>query len=116
MAQDDDDTGGTEPPKNQRKVAVALEYVPGTERAPYVVASGHGAIAEQILQIAFAKGVKVREDADLAELLAAVDVDTEIPVEAFAAVAEILIYLYRVNNQAMPPVGGGSEDPAPPGR
>ena len=86
----------------KRQVAVALDYEPGGEKAPVVVASGRGALAEQILQIAFAKGIKVREDADLAELLAAVDVDSEIPVEAFTAVAEILVYLYRANNQAVP--------------
>ena len=39
--------------------------------------------------------VRPREDADLVELLAAVDVDSPIPLEAFAAVAEILAYLYQ---------------------
>ena len=39
----------------------------------------------------------MREDADLAQLLATIDMEEEIPVEAFAAVAEILIYLYRAN-------------------
>ncbi|MAN79274.1 MAG: hypothetical protein CMM77_11580 [Rhodospirillaceae bacterium] len=65
--------------------------------APTVVAGGRGHLAEQILQIAFANGIKVREDSDLAELLATIDMEEEIPVEAFAAVAEILIYLYRAN-------------------
>lgn len=83
-------------------VAVALSYEPASGDAPKVVAGGHGAVAEQILQIAFANGVKVREDADLAELLSAIDIDTEIPVEAFAAVAEILIYVYRANGTPMP--------------
>ena len=39
----------------------------------------------------------MREDADLAEVLTAIDVDSEIPIEAFAAVAEILSYVYRAN-------------------
>jgi flagellar biosynthesis protein len=86
----------------KRQIAVALSYEPGVADAPRVVASGHGAVAEQILQIAFANGVKVREDADLAEVLAAVDVDSVIPLEAFAAVAEILAYVYRANGQALP--------------
>jgi len=64
-----------------------------------VTATGRGALAEQILAVAFANGVKVREDADLAQILAAVDVDCPIPTEAFAAVAEILSYVYRANNQ-----------------
>ena len=49
------------------------------------------------MQVAFAAGVKVRTDADLAEMLSAVDIESEIPIEAFAAVAEILAYVYRVN-------------------
>ncbi|MBL8706524.1 MAG: EscU/YscU/HrcU family type III secretion system export apparatus switch protein, partial [Rhodospirillales bacterium] len=53
--------------------------------------------AEDILRVAFANDVKVREDADLAELLHAVDLDSLIPLEAFTAVAEILSYLYRLN-------------------
>jgi flagellar biosynthesis protein len=85
-------------PKKPRAIAVALEEQAGVD-APKVTATGHGAIAEQILAIAFANGVKVREDADLAQMLAAIDVDCPIPTEAFAAVAEILNYVYRANNQ-----------------
>ena len=78
-------------------VAVALDYDPARDRAPKVRAGGRGEIAEQILEIAFANGVKVREDADLAELLSSIDLECEIPTEAFPAVAEILIYIYRAN-------------------
>jgi flagellar biosynthesis protein len=81
----------------QTALAVALKYEPETEFAPKVVASGRGSIAEQILAIAFAKGIKVREDADLAQLLSVIEIDSEIPIEAFAAVAEILAYVYRAN-------------------
>ena len=89
--------GANKGEKRTDAVAVALEYDPDSEFAPKVVAGGRGAIAEQILQIAFAQGVKVREDADLAEMLSAIDIDSEIPLEAFAAVAEILTYVYRAN-------------------
>jgi flagellar biosynthesis protein len=83
----------------QRQVAVALQYDKGTATLPRIVASGRGAMAEQILALAFANGVKVREDADLATILAAIDVDSEIPIEAIAAVAEILTHVYRANGQ-----------------
>lgn len=79
----------------KQSMAVALGYDSPSGSAPVVLASGRGAVAEQILQIAFANGIKVREDADLAQLLSALDLDSEIPVEAFAAVAEILAYVYR---------------------
>jgi flagellar biosynthesis protein len=65
--------------------------------SPRVVATGRGAVAEQILAIAFEKGVPVREDSDLAQILAAVELDAEIPIDALAAVAEILSYVYRAN-------------------
>ena len=85
-------------------IAVALDYRPGDNRAPTVVASGRGALAESILALAFAHGVKVREDADLAELLTAVDVGEDIPVEAFLAVAEVLAYVYRANRREPGPL------------
>lgn len=84
-------------PVEPRQIAVAVKYEKQTKEAPKIVATGRGAVAEQILQLAFANGVKVREDADLAEVLSHLDVDTPIPLEAYAAVAEILAYVYRAN-------------------
>jgi flagellar biosynthesis protein len=81
-------------------LAIALKYEPGSAEAPHVAASGKGNVAEQILRLAFDHGVKVREDADLAQILATLDVETPIPLEAYAAVAEILAYLYRANHDA----------------
>jgi flagellar biosynthesis protein len=80
-------------------VAVALKHRLGEPGAPRVVASGRGLIAERILELAFTKGIKVREDADLAEMLEAVGIGEEIPFAAFAAVAEILSYIYRTSGQ-----------------
>ena len=77
--------------------AVAIEYDRQSGDAPLVTASGKGAVAEQILRIAFDRGIKVREDAELVEILSLVDVDSPIPLEAFAAVAEILAYVYNAN-------------------
>lgn len=84
------------PPPKERAISVALKES-NKGRAPRVIAAGRGIVAEQILALAFANGVKVREDADLAELLSAVDLESEIPLEAFTAVAEILSYVYRAN-------------------
>ncbi len=82
----------------ERRKAVAIQDDRSGRSLPKVVATGRGAVAEQILQIAFAHGVKVREDADLAEILSVIDVDSPVPVEALAAVAEILAYVYRANS------------------
>lgn len=78
-----------------RPVAVALKYDRANDVAPRVVAKGEGAIAEQIIALARAQGIEIREDADLANLLAAVRLDAPIPIEAYVAVAEILSYIYR---------------------
>ena len=92
-------------PENS-SIAVAIAHQPtGPDSLPKIVASGRGTTADKILEIAFAEGVKVREDADLAELLAAADIDSEIPVEAFIAVAEILRYVYMENGAQTPEVG-----------
>lgn len=85
--------------KPKTPLAVALEYDPEKDNAPRITASGQGPIAEKILEIAFAAGVKVREDADLVEVLSKVEIDCEIPLEAFVAVAEILAYVYKVNRE-----------------
>lgn len=84
----------------KRQKAVALAYEEGGVTAPTVVATGQGHLAEQILQLAFAHGVKVREDAALVDILSMLDVESPIPVEAFAAVAEILAYVYQANASA----------------
>lgn len=88
-------------PGGQPSIAVAIKHEPGD--LPSVIATGRGAFAERILEIAFAAGIKVREDADLAQMLAAVETNCPIPIAAFEAVAEILTYLYRANATA----GGG---------
>jgi flagellar biosynthesis protein len=95
----------------KNSVAVALQSDPDKPGSvPRVVATGRGEFAEIILDIAFKNGVKVRQDTDLAEILATVDLDSEIPVEAIIAVAEILRYVYAANKTG----SHESDGPAPP--
>ena len=81
------------------RLAVALQYSRQNDPAPRVVAKGEGAIAETILMLAREHGIAIREDADLAQLLSTVELEAQIPVEAFVAVAEILSYIYRTKGQ-----------------
>jgi flagellar biosynthesis protein len=78
---------------------VALRYDGAARQAPEVVAKGRGETARRILTLAREHGVPVRNDPDLLELLAACEVGEEIPLELYAAVAELLAYLYRVNRE-----------------
>lgn len=87
---------------SKRPTAVALQEQDDIRKAPVVTAAGRGAVAEQIIALAFENGIKVREDSALAEMLAQVELDSPIPTEAFMAVAEILSYVYRANGKPDP--------------
>jgi flagellar biosynthesis protein len=86
-----------DPPKENKPLAVALQYDKQKDMAPRVVASGQGTIAEQIIAIAKQHNIELHKDAELAQILSVLDIDSVIPVEAYAAVAEILAYIYRTN-------------------
>lgn len=96
--------GGVEAPDrstpegSRRATAVALKkYGIDEGLLPKVVAAGYGVWAEKIVEMAFQNGVKVREDKDLAQLLAVIELESDIPTEALVAVAEILAYVYKAN-------------------
>jgi flagellar biosynthesis protein len=76
-------------------VAAALASRSGRARDTRLVAKARGELATELLEIAKAHGIAIHSDADLAEILAALEEDAEIPLEALAAVAEILNYLYE---------------------
>lgn len=78
---------------------MALRYDTEHEDAPRVMATGEGFIAEQIVRIALDNGITVHKDSDLVEILSKLDIDALIPLEAFAAVAEILSYIYRTQGR-----------------
>ncbi len=91
--------GPIEADKDRRKAAVALKKFGIDDSAiPKVVAAGYGKLAEEIVRLAFENGVKVREDRDLAQILAAIELDSDIPSEALVAIAEILAYVYKANS------------------
>ena len=94
-----------EPGKHQndeeRSLAVALAYAPGNA-APRVVAKGRGLIAEEIILRAKEHGVFVHESPELVTLLMQVDLDADIPPHLYIAVAELLVWLYRVEERTLP--------------
>lgn len=78
--------------------AIAVKRLNETA-APKLTAKGEGRLAERILDIAFAEGVKVRQDKDLTELLDAFEVESPVPLEALHAVSLILERVYAENNK-----------------
>jgi flagellar biosynthesis protein len=91
---------------NQRRNAVALAYSEG-DGAPCVVAKGSGAIADEIIRRARDAGVFVHESPELVALLMQVDLDDRIPPALYIAVAELLAWLYRVEQGS---TGGAPAD------
>ena len=79
--------------------AVAIIYDAEKRGAPRVVASGKGEIARKIIETAREAGVYIQEDPDLVELLAKVPLGQEIPAELYRTVAEVLAFVYKVNEQ-----------------
>lgn len=94
--------GDAKRPENhaeKRPEAVALHYSQ-EEAAPRVVAKGRGLIAEEIIERARAAGVYVHESPELVSLLMQVDLDDRIPPGLYIAVAELLAWLYRLEQDA----------------
>ncbi|MBB5685220.1 flagellar biosynthesis protein FlhB [Sphingobium boeckii] len=86
---------------NPTHYAVALKYEHGNMAAPVVVAKGMDTIALKIREIADANGVPIVESPPLARALyAAVEIDRPIPVEHYAAVAEIIGFVMRIARRA----------------
>lgn len=85
--------------------AVALTYEAAKREAPEVVASGCGRVAEQIIALARAHGIHIKQDPDLVEVLSKLDIGDVIPPELYAVVAEILAFVYRVNAKKQAPHG-----------
>lgn len=87
----------TTPPLEKIREAIALAYSQ-SDSAPRVVAKGKGRIAEQIIEKARENGIYVHESAEMVALLTQVDIDQNIPAELYLAVAELLAWLYKIEN------------------
>jgi flagellar biosynthesis protein len=88
--------------RTKPKRAAALKYDQQAAGAPKVVAAGAGLIAARIVEIAREQGVAIREDPALAEALARLELEQEIPPELFAAVAEVLVWAYGLEGKRRP--------------
>jgi flagellar biosynthesis protein len=82
--------------------AVALKYDRNADDAPKVVAKGRGHLAERIQQVARESGVPIMTDENLVQMLEALELDLEIPPELYRAVAEVLVFVYRLNGTIDP--------------
>jgi flagellar biosynthesis protein FlhB len=88
---------------NPTELAVAIQYQPDEMFAPIVVAKGAGVIAQRIRRLALENNIPVVERKPLAQLLyKEVEVNHPIPDESYAAVAEVLAYVYQLQGKKLP--------------
>jgi flagellar biosynthesis protein len=86
--------------RTTRRSAAALSYDDQQPGAPRVVAKGYGLVADMIVQRAKEAGLYVHEAPEMVSLLMQVDLDSRIPPQLYAAVAELLAWLHRLESGA----------------
>lgn len=85
---------------NPTHYAVALEYKPDKMRAPRVIAKGRNLIAQKIKSLAREYDIPMVENVSLARALyRAVNIEQEIPMELYKAVAEVLAFVYKARKR-----------------
>lgn len=88
---------------NPTHFAVALKYDPATMQAPVVMAKGADLVAHRIRDLARENDVPIVENPPLARALyASAEIDQEIPAEHYRAMAEVISYVFKLKNRALP--------------
>ena len=78
-------------------LAAAIRYDGKKDAAPRVTAKGRGLVAEKIIALARKHDVPIKNDPALIQILSKLEIDAQIPVELYRAVAEILAFVYSLN-------------------
>ncbi len=88
---------------NPTELAVAIQYDPDKMAAPIVVAKGAGVIAQRIRRLALENGIPIVEKKPLARALYRdVEINHPVPEDKYAAVAELLAYVYQLQGKQIP--------------
>lgn len=88
--------------RNPTHFAVALKYDIDKDNAPKVIAKGQDEVALRIVKVAEENNVYVVENVPLARAIyAASEINDEIPMEYYSAVAEILAFVFKLKNKTL---------------
>jgi flagellar biosynthesis protein FlhB len=88
---------------NPTELAVAVQYDPQEMAAPVVVAKGAGVLAQRIRRLALENNIPIVERKPLAQLLyKEVNIGNPVPTDSYAAVAEVLAYVYQLQGKKLP--------------
>lgn len=90
-----------------QRSAVALAYG-GDGAAPRVVAKGRGLVAQTIIERAHQHGVYVHESREMVALLMQLDLDQRVPPQLYRAVAELLAWVYRLEQHGLEPAAAAA--------
>ena len=77
-------------------ISAAIEY---SGEVPKIIASARGYLAKKMLEVAKANNVTIYKNSDLAEVLSRMTPGSSIPEDLYVAVAEVLAYCYRMNEE-----------------
>lgn len=87
---------------NPTELAIAIQYDHETMSTPIVVAKGAGAIAQRIRRLGLEHGIPIVERKELARALyKQVEIGKQIPAEQYAAMAEVLRYVYELKGKTV---------------
>lgn len=95
MSTDDDNSDRP----SDRRSAAAIRYDEDADTAPRLVAKGQGELADRIIALARKHGIPIKEDRDLVAVLSQLDLNRDIPPELYRTVAELLVWVYRMNTR-----------------
>ncbi len=84
---------------DKSKKAAALRYDQALDATPRVVAKGRGKLADKIIAVAQSNQVPLVQDPNLMRMLDLLEIDTQIPPDLYRAVAEVLAFVYRLNQE-----------------
>ncbi len=88
---------------NPTELAVAIQYEPATMAAPIVVAKGAGVLAQRIRRLGLENNIPIVERKPLAQLLYKnIEIGKPVPADSYAAVAEVLAYVYQLKGKKVP--------------
>lgn len=83
---------------NTKREAIALLY--DGDQAPTLTAKGEGDLADQIIQLAMEYEVPIYQNADLARMLARMELGDSIPEELYRTIAEIIAFAWYLKGKA----------------
>lgn len=83
--------------KHSLKKAAALKYNPKTKKAPLIVASAQGKLAEKIIALAEENKIPLQKNTPLVEALVTLEIGQEIPPDLYETVALLLTYIMEAD-------------------